>query len=298
MEEAERLFRNAIEKDPKFALAYVGLADRLVMESDPARASITINKALELDPNLAEAYATAGFINTFHTWEWPSAESNFKKSIELNPGYATAHHWYATLLAIQGRNDEAKAEMRRALEINPVSHNLPADLGQIHYFAREYDQAEEYCRKALEVYPEFTFAHGYLSSIYLQKGDFNKAVDEYLEFQKSFQTQANQAEKEKKLLLDQLAEYRAIYQKGGIRKFLEYLISLNEKDGQARYPNVHYQHAVWYSFLGHQEKALDNLEKAYQGKSFLMVFVKADPVFDPLRSEPRYQEILRKMNLL
>ncbi len=170
MVEAERLFRNAIEKDPNFTLAYVGLADRIATNADAAESWTLIAKALELDPNLAEAYATNGFLLTFHEWNWQDAEVHFKKSIELNPGYATAHHWYATLLAIQGRTDEAKSEMRRALEINPMSYNFLADLGQLHYFAREYDKAEEYCRKALEIYPDFQFAHQYLFDIYLLTG--------------------------------------------------------------------------------------------------------------------------------
>ncbi len=293
--EADRLFRNAIEKDPNFALAYVGLADVIIMGTDPGVANAALNKALELDPNSAEAYASCGFLQMFHYWDWPAAEGYFKKSIELNAGYATAHHWYATFLAIQGRTDEAKSEMRRALEINPLSYNFLADLGQIYYFARDYDKAEEYCRKALELYPEFIFAHWYLSHIYLQKGDDDKAVNEYLEHAKLYATHATQTEKEKEYYLKQLAELRANYNQGGIRKYLEFLMT--SYDNPPNSPNVFYQHAMWDSFLGNKEKALDNLEKAYAGKAFLSAFVKADPLFDPLRSEPRYQEILRKMKL-
>ncbi len=127
MNEAQRLFRNAIEKDPKFTLAYVGLADALGTSSETEALS-AVKMALELDPNLAEAHASMGFLHMFHEWNWAEAETSFKKSIELNRGYATAHHWYATLHAINGRNDEAKAEMRRALEINPFSYNFLADL--------------------------------------------------------------------------------------------------------------------------------------------------------------------------
>ncbi len=292
MYEAERLFRNAIEKDPNFALAYIGLADRLVMNADAAEASTLIGKALELDPNLAELYATSGFLSSFHEWNWQDAEVHFKKSIELNPGYATAHHWYATLLAIQGRTDEAKSEMRRALEINPMSYNFLADLGQLHYFAREYDKAEEYCRKALEIYPDFEFAHEYLSDIYLLTGEYDKAVDEHLEFRQILTTFAGQTDKQKESGLKSFAKDRAIYQQGGIRKYLEYLMLLS-----SRSPNNFYSNAMIHTFLGDKEEALDNLEKAYESNAFMLVFVKADPVFDSLRSEPRYQEVLQKMNL-
>ena len=292
MAEAERLFRNAIEKDPNFTLAYVGLADTIVTYAEAGEAYTLINKALDLDPNLAEAYATNGFLFTFHEWNWQVAEVHFKKSIELNPGYATAHHWYATWLAIQGRTDEAKSEMRRALEINPMSYTFLADLGQLHYFAREYDKAEEYCRKALEIYPDFQFPHGYLSDIYLLTGEYDKMVDEQLEIYKSQAMFASQTDKQKESELKSLAKSRTIYQQGGIRKYLESLML-----PRSRNPNDFYHNAIIHNLLGDKEKALDNLEKAYESRAFLLVFVKADPVFDSLRDEPRYQEVLRKMNL-
>jgi tetratricopeptide (TPR) repeat protein len=290
MAEAERLFRNAIEKDPNFTLAYVGLADRIVMNADAGEAFTLVTKARELDPNLAEVYATNGFLHTFHDGDWQYAEANFKKSIELNPGYATAHHWYATLLAIQGRTDEAKSEMRRALEINPLSYNFLADLGQLHYFAREYDKAEEYCQKALEIYPDFQFAHEHLYQIYLLTGEYDKAVDEDFEIYKSQAMFASQTDKHKESRLKDFAKRRAIYQQGGIREYLE-------SRSRSSNPNASYSNAMIYTFLGDKEKALDNLEKAFESRAFLLVFVKADPLFDSLRSEPRYQEILRKMNL-
>ncbi|MDQ3088684.1 MAG: tetratricopeptide repeat protein, partial [Acidobacteriota bacterium] len=266
-------------------------ADRIATNTDAGEAWTLINKALELDPNLAEAYATNGFLLTFHEWNWQDAEVHFKKSIELNPGYATAHHWYATLLAIQGRTDEAKSEMHRALEINPLSHNFLTDLGQLHYFAREYDKAEEYCRKALKIYPEFSFAHRQLYQIYLQTGEYDKAVDEHLEFSEIHMTDG-QTDKQKESELKSLAKSRAIYQQSGIRKYLESLIL-----SRSSHPNGFYHNAMIHTFLGDKEKALDNLEKAYESRVFLLVFVKADPVFDSLRDEPRFQEILRKMNL-
>lgn len=291
MGEAERLFRNAIDKDPNFALAYVGLADNIIMGENAAHAWTAVNKALDFDPNSAEAYATLGFLYTFHNWDWQAAEASFKKSIELNPGYATAHHWYAILLAVQCRTEEAKAEMRRALEINPLSYNFLADMGQLHYFAREYDKAEEYCRKALEIYPDFHFALVYLFQIYLQTGEYDKAVDEYLEVAK-INAYFGLTAKEKEHWVKQIAEQKAIYQQGDLRKFLE-----PDRSAKVSDPSGFYQRAMGYAFLGEKEKVLDDLERAYQDKAFLLTFVKADPVFDPLRSEPRYQAILRKMNL-
>lgn len=200
--EAERLFRNAIERDPNFALAYVGLADTTAFSYRQAEMYPALNKALELDPNLAEVYATQGFAFALHEWKWKEAEGSFKRSIELNPGYATAHQWYATLLGIEGRHDEAKAEMRRALEINPLSYNFLADLGQAYYLAREYDKAKEYCYKALELYPDFVFAHTYLFQVYLQTSEYEAAIEQTLKGDLAFYDAANPpAEKGKRKAL-------------------------------------------------------------------------------------------------
>ena len=291
MIDAERLFRNAIERDPNFALAYVGLADTIATSPDSYEVFIPVRKALELDPNLAEAYASLGFIQMFHSWQWREAEASFRKSIELNPNYATAHHWYAQLLAIEGRNPEAKAEMRRALEINPLSHNFLADLGQIYYFNREYKEAEEYCRKALEIYPDFMLAHEYLHDIYLKTGEFDKAVDAELAAHYINSTLANESAERKQYLEADFDKQRKMYREGGIQKFVE------NSTRQTQDASGLYLYATRYAYLGQKEKALESLEKAFEGKAFLSAFIKADTVFDSLRDEPRYQEILRKMNL-
>ena len=292
--EAERLFRKAIEKDPNFALAYVGLADSTVFYRRQDETHTAILKALELDPNLGEAYATIGFYQTVHEWNWEDAEAKFKKSIELNPGYATAHHWYAVLLGIEGRNDEAKVEMQRALEINPTSHNFLADLGQIYYFNHEYDKAKEYCNRALEIFPNFAFAHGYLFQIYLLTGENDTAIDEFGKLINEQFKNANESTAESVGRQQYIDKMRALYQQGGFRKLMEYRIfehrNANELNGE-------YGFASYQAFLGQKEKALDNLEKAFDKKAFLLAWVKADPIFDSLRSEPRYQAILKKMGL-
>ena len=289
MIEAERLFRNAIEKDPNFALAYIGLADTIATNN--ARSSETfdvVEKALELDPNLAEAHATLGFLKMFHNWEWREAENAYKKSIALNSNYATAHHWYAELLKIEGRHEEAKAEMLRALEINPLSHNFLADLGQVYYFNREYKKGEEYCRKALGISPDFVFAHRYLADIYLRTGEYDRAVEEFLVADKLNTSFANQSAEMQKKIEKNEDKRRRIYGEGGIRKFLENL-NAESQDG--------YVKATIYAFLGEREKALACLEKAHEGKGFLSAFVKVDPVFNSLRGEPRYQAVLKNMGL-
>jgi DNA-binding winged helix-turn-helix (wHTH) protein/TolB-like protein/Tfp pilus assembly protein PilF len=288
MLEAERNFSNAIAKDPNFALAYVGLADTYVMrETEPGVSVRSINKALELDPNLGEAYATLGFINTFHYWNWAEAENLFCRSIELRPGYGTAHHWYATLLAIEGRFDEAKAEMHRALEIDPLSKNFLADLGQIHYFAGEFQQAEEYIRRALAIDPDFALAHRYLGESYLLTGDLEQAAEERVRFDYNEDPRAD-----KRLMNNAIAIARQNARTSGRREYLLQRVLKEEM-----HPNYAYYNASLYALAGENEKALTCLESANAGKSFLSAFIKAEPAFASLRSEERYQNILRKMGL-
>jgi len=290
--EAERQFRNAIETDPKFALAYVGLADTTGMRSDAAEAYTAVRRALELDPGLAEGHATLGFLQTFHEWNWKDAESSFRRSIELNPGYATAHHWYATLLSIEGRFDEAKSEMNRALEIDPGSHNFLADLGQIHYFAGEYEKAEEYCRRALKIYPEFGFAHYYLAENYLKQGRNSEAVDEFLmadAIQFHFDAdKGGTSDQSRKFILDG----RSAFRNGGLAGFAAWRLSAKGIDGSSEVG-----FAISRLMLGQKGKALEHLEKAHRNGAFMMSFVKADPIYDDLRQEPGYKKILDEMGL-
>lgn len=299
LQDAKRLFRDAIAVDPNFALAYVGLADSLVMnDSATPELNSLIAKAIELDPNLGEPYATLGFSQTVHKWDWRAAEQSFKKSIELKPGYVTAHHWYAILLGIEGRTAEAKSEMQKALIINPGSYNLLADLGQLYYFDRDYAKAEEYCKRALDIYPDFSFAHGYLEQIYWMTGKHELAIDEMVASRVTNERVANAGSGES-LAPDYTTEYyRRPYESGGVKGLVDFLIASAEKQPAAiDNPNTSYRHAILHMLAGEKEKALANLNDALERRAFFMVWVKADPVFDGLRSEPRYQEMLRKMEL-
>ena len=287
--EAQRLFRNAIAADPGFALAYVGLADSLVMsQPQVAEAPVMIARALELDPNLGEAYATRGFYEMFFEWEWQKAEESFRRSLELNPNYATAHHWNATLLAIKGDTSAAQAEMHRALALNPLSHNLLADLGQLHYFAGEYAEAEKYCLKALEIDADFAFAHEYLHNIYLKTGRYEEAVVEIAKAESISQRYPHELPRAD----EPMGRFRAAFRESGITGYLDYRFP-----GTATSPESFYGYAMKHAIIGDSEKALDYLEKSTDARMFLSAFLKAEPVFEQLRSEPRYQKILRKMGL-
>lgn len=289
--DAARLFREAIEKDPEFALAHAGLAE-VVATIDPEEAEAIAARALELDTDLAEAHAALGFILTFVHRDWPAAEAALTRAIELNPNYGRAHHWYAELLAILGRNADAKDAMKRALAIDPRSHNFLVDLGQIYYFNREYQEAESYCRRALELDPDFAFAHECLSDVYLQTGEFEKAVDARLAAEQIHRRFSIDSA-ERIMRSGASIEQRRIAALGrGKTEYLKGLLSGSND------PVVTYYDARTYASLGDKELALLALERSVQSKAFHAAFVKVDPVFDPIRHEPRYELVLRKMNLL
>jgi DNA-binding winged helix-turn-helix (wHTH) protein/TolB-like protein/Flp pilus assembly protein TadD len=289
--DAVSLFRLAVETDPEFALAYAGLAE-VVATTNPGEAEVIARKAIELDPELAEAHAALGFIQTFVHRNWAEAEKELARSVDLNPNYAPAHHWYAELLAILGRNADAKIAMHRAVEINPLSHNFLADLGQIYYFNREYKEAEHYCRRALELEPDFLFAHQYLADIYLQTGDFEKAVDAELTAERINGKSSINSPARAKQDVAEIEKSRMLASQHGKREFLKHLIS------KSRDKVFRYYDARRYAALGEKEMTLHLLEKSVEGGAFHTAFVKADPIFDPVRDDARYKLVLQKMNLL
>jgi DNA-binding winged helix-turn-helix (wHTH) protein/TolB-like protein/Tfp pilus assembly protein PilF len=292
MAQAESFFRRAIEEDPNFALAYLGLADTLSTKGGHNESEYAIQKAIELDDRLGEAYASRGFWRMFKGWQWGDAQADFKRAVELKPGYGTAHQWYATLLAITGRVEEAKSEMRRALEIDPMSPNFLADMGQMHYFAREYDEAESYCLKALEIFPGFVLAHEYLSYIYTAKREDDKAFEGWLKAGSAFHPSSTYLKAEEILAQEQAK--RESYRRSGLKGIWRDSIRGLSMGGEgfSHFALLHY-----HALLDEKEEALDALEKAYQGHEFMLPFVNVDPVFDDLRSEPRFQAVSRRMGL-
>jgi DNA-binding winged helix-turn-helix (wHTH) protein/TolB-like protein len=296
--QSQQLFRQAIDSDPNFALAYVGLADSLVFGYPSVELSTSIKKAIELDPNLAEAYASLGFYQAIHHWKWKDAEESFKKSIELNPNYATAHHWYATLLGIEGRFAEARAEMQRAIDINPISHNFHTDMGQLYYFTREYDKAKEYCNRALEIFPDFPYAHHNLSLIYFQQGDYENYVRESALAAMTINVTTNNPTVSDETRAKVIQKELDLYRTKGIRAYLEQQISIAGASTEAmKDTGTNLGFVFIYTFLDEKEKALQNLERAYESRAFMLPWIKVDPRIDKLRSDLRYKAVLERMNL-
>src|SRR5713226_5381496 len=187
LKRAAEYFQQAIDKDPGYALAWAGLADCYAVysfydvlpprEAAP-KAKEAASKALELDDTLAEPHAALGYVKTHYEWDWAGAEREFKRAIELNPNYATAHFWYGNCLEATGRLDEAIAEANRAQEADPLSLAISSAAGRKLYFARRYDQAIEHLRKTLEMDPRFSRTHWFLAMAYEQVARQDEAIAE------------------------------------------------------------------------------------------------------------------------
>jgi serine/threonine protein kinase/Tfp pilus assembly protein PilF len=284
--------QQAIAKDPNYALAYAGLADcysgppnnGLVSRREGyPKAKEAALKALELDETLAEAHTALAFIQADYDWDWAGAERESQRAIELNPGYARAHMVYGYLLYRLGRFEEGIAEEKRAVELDPLSLLHNRVLGQAFFEARQYDNAIEQYRKTLELDPNFTGGHQLLGEAYLQKSMYKEGI----------------AEIEKELVISPnspaaLAQLGYGYALEGKRAEAQKVLDqLNERSKQ-RYVSPA-NRAFIYAGLGDKDRAFEWLEKGYAERS--VGAIKVNPAYDPLRSDPRFADLLRRMNL-
>jgi DNA-binding winged helix-turn-helix (wHTH) protein/TolB-like protein/tetratricopeptide (TPR) repeat protein len=281
-------FESALEKDPNYAAAYAGVADAyaqlgsfglLEMKNSYERAREAIARALERDDKLAESHASLGYILTNYYWDWSEAESQFKQAIELNPNYAMAHNWYAQYLAFMGRPEEASRESKRAQEIDPLSPWTNA--GFISFLARRYDEGIAESQKALELDPQFAAAHMVIGLSYVQKKNYEQAIAELQKAQDNPDSRALLA-----------YAYGVAGKRNEARQLLEELQHVAKEKYVSPFPV-----AATYVGLGETDKAFEMLEKAYAERSWAMGMLKVNPIFDPIRSDQRYIELLRRMNL-
>jgi len=282
-------FQQAAEKDPNYALAYVGIADTYaVMPGYSAgspqdclpRARTAAQRALELDDMLAEAHASLGFI-LFHYFEFAASTKEFERAIELNPNYPTAHHWFArTVLLALGQFDRAIAEMKRAVELDPVSPLFHAELGGLYMMARRYDDAIAQLRDTVEMDPEFYWAHRFLGLALELKGATAEAIAEY---QKAFELSDDPT------VLAFIAHAEA--NTGRPNEARQILARLTEA-AKTRYVSA-YAFAVIHLALGEKDQALDWLEKnARDHAAPYSNLLKVDPYLDPLRGDPRFEALV------
>jgi len=284
-------FQQAIESDPTYALAYAGLADafgqlgqygHLPPKEAFPKARAMANMALEIDDSLAEAHTSLGLISKYYDWDWVAAEREFKRAIELNPNYETAHMWYASYLVAMGRSDEAIKEAKRALELDPLSLILNAAVGSVFGLARHYDDAIEQLHKTLEMNPNFLQARVWLAQTYCQKEMWKEAI---AEVQKAASIAGDMP-----LVLGYLGWIYGL--SGQTNEALKILDRLN-KVSKEKYVSPMYKSWI-YMGLGERDQIFEYLEKAYLERDPWMVFIKG-PAYDFLRSDPRYTAFLKKM---
>lgn len=285
-------FQKAIEQDPGYAPAYAGLADAYsVLGSnrfrDPhevfPKAEAAALQALELDDTLSEAHAALGFSKLYYEWDWAGSQREFKRAIELNPGNANAHQRYGYLISRFGQHDKAVAELRRARELDPFFHRLRLALGDALLNARRYDEAFQEFQQALELNPNDVYVYFMLGRIYMGKRMYSEAITA---LQQGLQLFPNSA-----FLLGQLGHAYAVSGKPNeARRVLSELQRLSKR----RYVFAS-DMAVVHIGLGDKDQAFAWLEKAYQDRDPQLSFLRVWPEYDPLRSEPRFRDLVRRM---
>jgi len=293
IKKASDYFQQAINQQPNYGIAYSGLADcnsGLAWHgfASPAealpRAKAAALKAIEIDPTSGEAHASLALVLS-HQRNWAAAENEFKRALQLSPRYANAHHWYGDYLSVVGRHEEALVEAKRAFELDPLSPMINTWLGLRFYHARQYDEAIEQGRKILEFDPSFAPAHLLLGQAYVQKGLHAQAISEL--------QSATSLSGDSPIYMAQVG---VAYAAAG--KNAEALSVIDQLQKVARQSYVSsYGLAQIYAALGDKQHAMKWLQSAYDERAVWMQYLKVDPVLDSVRSQPRFQNLVRQMGL-
>ena len=292
--QAAKFFRDAIDKDPKYALAYAGLADCYTLQSDYGfltpnegygLAKTFVTLALQYDDSLAEAHTSLASIKATTKWDWQGAENEYRRAIELNPNYATAHHWYAVQLLLQGRLDEARIEIKKAQQLDPFSLGINKDFAVIHLYARDYDKAVDQSRKTLEIKTDFLVMSTYIAQAYELKQKYPEAIAEL--------EKAHAAEPEDGEITYGLAQAYALG--GRLEQAQKLANDLNQPAKQTTY--LPKEASYLASLLGNKDEAVTILQKAAESHYTSVAEIKMDPRFDGLRSDPRVVKILQDIGL-
>ena len=294
LQKAIEYFNEAIGLDERYALAWAGIADsyNLLTEYGPAsrkelyaRARSAVEKALEFDDRLAEAHTSLAFLIMLNELDWPASEKEFKLAIKLKPNYATAHHWYSQWLMFNGRMAEAIHEISRAVELDPFSPAIHKDKGLTLYYARDYDGAIEYAKKALELDSSIASAHRLLSLSFQGKKMFTEAIKEN-------QRWGEQAGTEVEASIALAQSYAAAGKKVEALAQMEVVKSEKLSGG-----NMLRGVALVYATLGENDLAFEWLDKSYEAKAESLCTLKVDPKVDAIRNDPRFASLLKKVGL-
>jgi TolB-like protein/Tfp pilus assembly protein PilF len=288
-------FELAIRKDPSYALAHAGLADCYILlghyayltpdEAFP-KAKKEAQKALSIDNTIAEAHTSLAYISTLYEWDWERAESEFERAIDLNPNYATAHHWYAVFLFAMERYDEALDEIERAQELDPGSNIINTDAGGPYYFMRRYDQAIKAYKNVLAIDDGFWRAHWDLGITYSQKEMYEEALAEIQkakELYKGWQPGIEMG-------------IGIVYARMGRREEAEQVLNSLLERAKQEYVTP-WVFANLYFALAENDQGFDWLERAYKVRNPQLIFLRENPFYDSVRSDPRFTAMLKKMGL-
>jgi len=288
---AVKFFQQAIELDPAYAAAYSGLADSYLLlgdyDEEPPNETFPLARAaalraLEIDETLAEAHATLAHAKFAFYWDWPAAEHEYLRAIELKPNYATAHHWYGMFLAAMGRSNEAMREIKRAQDLDPLSLIIWANIGTIEYFARQYDQAIEQEQKVLKTDPNFVQARRKLAFALEAKGMMQEAITEWLTIEKQLGVSG-----------ETLEAYKKACASSGIKGYWLQALENDKKEVGHEAGSL----SSYYARLGDREQAFYWLDRAFDQHAPWLVYAKVTSVYDNLRSDPRYAAFLKRMGL-
>jgi len=288
MEKAVEYFTKAIEEDPQYALAYSGISDSynmlgfwgfLELKEAYPKAKEAALKALEMDDMLAEAHASLASIRVVYEWDWQEAKKEFKRALELNPNYATARHWYGVFyLWPMGRLKEAMTEVKRAQELDPLSPIINFNIGALLYCSQQYDQAIEVFQNVLAMEPNFPPASTFLSMTYIKKGMYDKAIQEEIRASRVFGVWDERT-------IDAIEN---AYTKSGFKAGVQKILDVTKNP---------FGRAWYYALLEKKDEAFECLEQAYEQRDSGILYLKTYPIFESMRSDPRFKALLKKLGL-
>ena len=286
-------FQQAIDRQPDYALAYAGLSESYQRlsgwnavsphEGFPKGREAAL-KALELDPTLAEAHTNLAVVQFFYDWEWERAETEFRRSIELDPNNAGPHQMYSYLLSAMGRLDEALAEAMRAQELDPLSLEKIANVGEIYHFLRKDDQALVYFQRALEMDPNSGFVHWSIGRALLEQGSHEAAI---ASLERSVSLSGDSPDEP----IELARAYARMGKKDQARKITDQMLQLKD-----RYVSPATIGTV-YAAQGESDRAFELFERAFRERDSLLVLLRVDPMFDEVRSDPRFADLVRRVGL-